>query len=167
MDNAVTLTKAAKKAGIVITLDIGQNQRDPQIENLIGLADYVIPSLAFAKRFSGHSQVEKAASTLLGYGAGAVIQTLGEKGSFALTREGRSFTVPAFPVKAVDTTGAGDSFHGGFLFALSRGYALKQAIVFASAVAALKCTCLGGQSGLPSIEQVRQFLSDRGVEPAE
>lgn len=167
MDNAVTLTKAAKKAGIVITLDIGQNQRDPQIENLIGLADYVIPSLAFAKRFSGHSQAEKAASTLLGYGAGAVIQTLGEKGSFALTREGRSFTVPAFPVMAVDTTGAGDSFHGGFLFALSRGYALKQAIVFASAVAALKCTCLGGQSGLPSLEQVRQFLSDRGVEPAE
>jgi sugar/nucleoside kinase (ribokinase family) len=63
----------------------------------------------------------------------------------------------------IDTTGAGDSFHGGFVFALSRDYTLKEAVIFASAVAALKCTRLGGQSGLPSFPQVEEFLTERGI----
>jgi ribokinase len=158
MDSAVRLAEAAKSEGIVITLDVGQNQRDPRIEVLLRLADYVIPSLTFARRFSGHDRVEEAAESLLSFGAKAVIQTLGEQGVLALTEDGQKLGVPAFTVQVVDTTGAGDSFHGGFLFALSKGYALKQALVFASAVAALKCTRLGGQAGLPSFRQVQDFL---------
>jgi sulfofructose kinase len=163
MDTAVTMAESAKEAEIQITLDIGQNQRDPKIENLLALADYVIPSLTFARRFTGRDEVQSAAEGLLGYGAKAVIQTLGEQGAFVIAEDGRSFTVPAFAVEVVDTTGAGDSFHGGFLFALSRGFALKEAVEFASAVAALKCTRLGGQSGLPSLSQVMGFLSERGI----
>jgi ribokinase len=163
MDTAIELAETAREMQIPITLDIGQNQRDPKIEILLGLADYVIPSLPFARRFTKSERVEQAAATLLGYGAGAVIQTLGEQGAYVLLKEGGSFTVPAFPIEVVDTTGAGDSFHGGFLFALSRNYALQEAVVFASAVAALKCTKLGGQSGLPSFPQVREFLAERGT----
>jgi sulfofructose kinase len=163
MDTAVELAEAAKGKGITLTLDVGQNQRDPQIEVLLGLADYVIPSLPFARRFTNSDRVEQAAAALLGFGAGAVIQTLGEQGAFVMVKDGSSFTIPAFPVSVVDTTGAGDSFHGGFLFALSREYPLEEAVVFASAVAALKCTRLGGQSGLPSFQQVRAFLAERGM----
>ncbi len=163
MDTAVELAREAKGMGITITLDIGQNQRDPEIETLLRLADYVIPSLPFARRFSKSDRVERAAEILLGYGAGAVIQTLGEQGAFVMVRDGKSFTVPAFPVRVVDTTGAGDSFHGGFVYALSRNYALKEAVIIASAVAALKCTKLGGQSGLPSFQQVLAFLEERGI----
>jgi sulfofructose kinase len=163
MDTAVRLASMAKGMGIPITLDIGQNQRDPKIEILLGLADYVIPSLPFARRFTKSERVEQAAATLLGYGAKAVIQTLGEQGAFVMMKEGQSFTVPAFPVRVVDTTGAGDSFHGGFVFALGRDYALKEAVVFASAVAALKCTRLGGQSGLPSLHQVQALLCEQGI----
>ncbi len=163
MDTAVALAENAKEAGIPITLDIGQNQRDPKIGTLLALADFVVPSLAFSRRYTQSEEGQSAAQALLGYGAKAVIQTLGEQGAFVATREGQSFTVPAFPVQVVDTTGAGDSFHGGFLFALSRGYPLREAVVFASAVAALKCTRLGGQAGLPSYPQVQRFLSDRGV----
>lgn len=94
---------------------------------------------------------------------GAVIQTLGERGAFVMVKDGQSFTVPSFPVRVVDTTGAGDGFHGGFVYALSRGYALREAVIFASAVAALKCTKLGGQSGLPPFKQVQGFLSERGI----
>jgi sugar/nucleoside kinase (ribokinase family) len=163
MDTAVEIAETAKSKGITITLDIGQNQRDPKIEILMGLADYVIPSLPFARRFTGFQQVEKSANALLRYGAEAVIQTLGEQGVFVLTRDGRRFTVPAFEVPVVDTTGAGDSFHGGFVFALSRGYTLEEAVTFASAVAALKCTHLGGRAGLPSFPQVRDFLVERSI----
>lgn len=164
MDTAVALAEKAKEAGIPITLDIGQNQRDPKIETLLTLVDYVIPSLAFSRWYTQDEEGQGAAQALLRYGARAVIQTLGEQGAFVATREGQRFTVPAFPVQVVDTTGAGDSFHGGFLFALCRGYPLHEAVVFASAVAALKCTCLGGQAGLPSYPQVQRFLSDRGIQ---
>ena len=163
MDTAVELAEAAGQIGIPVTLDVGQNQRDPQIEALLGLADYVIPSLPFARRFTKQERAEKAAEVLLGYGAKAVIQTLGERGVFVLGSDGRSFDVPAFAVQVVDTTGAGDSFHGGLLFALSRDYPLKEAVIFASAVAAIKCTKLGGQSGLPTLPQVRAFLAERGI----
>jgi len=140
MDTAVRVAVKAKEEGIPITLDIGQNQRDPKIETLLSLADYVIPSLAFSRRYTQCEQGQSAARALQKRGAKAVIQTLGEQGAFVATGEGQNFTVPAFPVQVVDTTGAGDSFHGGFLFALSRGYSLQQGVVFASAVAALKCT---------------------------
>ena len=163
MDTAVELAETARRIGIPITLDVGQNQRDPKIEALLSLADYVLPSLPFALRFTERQRVEQAAEVLLGYGAKAVIQTLGERGVFVAMKEGGSFTVPAFAVEVVDTTGAGDSFHGGFLFALSRDYPLKESVVFASAVAALNCTKLGGQSGLPTLPQVRAFLAERAI----
>ncbi|MBN2551947.1 MAG: hypothetical protein JXB06_04230 [Spirochaetales bacterium] len=163
MDTAVELAEQAKKAEIPITLDIGQNQGDPKIETLLGLADYVIPSLAFSRRFTKCDRVEQACAALMAYGARAVIQTLGERGAFVLPRDGRSFTVPAFPVAVVDTTGAGDGFHGGFLYALSRGYGLKEAVVLASAVAALSCTQLGGQSGLPTGARLSRFLREREI----
>jgi ribokinase len=163
MDTAVEMAQAARDMGLTVTLDIGQNQRDPRIETLMGLASYVIPSLPFARRFTGFQRVEESANALLRYGAEAVIQTRGERGVFVLTSDGHRFTVPAFEVPVVDTTGAGDSFHGGFVFALSRGYSLEEAVIFASAVAALKCTHLGGQSGLPSLPQVRDFLTERSI----
>ena len=163
MDTAIELAETARQMQIPVTLDIGQNQRDPKIEALLSLADYVIPSLPFARRFTKQERVEQAAEVLLGYGAKGVIQTVGERGVFVIVKEGRSFNVPAFAVQVVDTTGAGDSFHGGFLFALSRDYPLKEAVVFASAVAALKCTKLGGQSGLPTLPQVRALLAERGI----
>ena len=82
MDTAVGLATQAREMGIPITLDIGQNQRDPKIEILLGLADYVIPSLPFVRRFTNSDRVQQAAEALLGYGARAVIQTLGDQGAY-------------------------------------------------------------------------------------
>ncbi len=64
----------------------------------------------------------------------------------------------------VDTTGAGDVFHGAFLVGMLRGWDLKRTSVFASAVSAIECTFLGGQSGIPSFDQVRDFLDQRGID---
>jgi sulfofructose kinase len=66
---------------------------------------------------------------------------------------------PAFRVKAVDTTGCGDVFHGAYAFALARGMALEERIRLAAATAALKATQPGGQAGSPSLRAVRRYLN--------
>jgi sulfofructose kinase len=74
---------------------------------------------------------------------------------------------PAFPVHTVDTLGAGDVFHGAFALAITEGQALRQALRFASAAAALKCTRFGGAFAAPQRIEVEQLLSQSlGVSPA-
>ena len=66
--------------------------------------------------------------------------------------------MPAFAVKAIDTLGAGDAFHGAFTLALAEGRDLTDALRFASAAAALKCTQFGGAAGAPRRAEVDEFL---------
>jgi ribokinase len=63
----------------------------------------------------------------------------------------------------VDTTGAGDVFHGGYLYGLLQKRPLRDTIRFASACAAMKCRKLGGRAGIPRLAEVRQFLQERGI----
>ena len=70
--------------------------------------------------------------------------------------------VPAFKVKTADATGVGDVFHGGFIYGLLRRWELNDILVFASAIAATKCTKVGRRTGMPSPAEVKRFLS-RGV----
>ena len=86
-----------------------------------------------------------------------MIMTKGEDGCFISTTQ-EHYHVPAFQVSVVDTTGAGDTFHGAFLVGLHKGYDLRRTVQFASAVAALKCTKLGGQAGIPTFEETQEFL---------
>lgn len=81
----------------------------------------------------------------------------GSAGSWC-AHAGDLFHTPAFPIEPVDSTGAGDVFHGAFLYALLRGDALRRAVRFASAAAALSCCGLGGRGSLPSLKQVEALL---------
>jgi len=76
--------------------------------------------------------------------------------------DGEVLHLPAFPVEAVDTLGAGDVWHGAFALALAEGQGERAAIRFASATAALKCTRFGGRSGTPRREEVERFLAAAG-----
>lgn len=69
---------------------------------------------------------------------------------------------PAFEVETVDTTGAGDVFHGGYIYGLLKGWSLRDTITFASALAAMKCTKIGGRAGIPRLSEVMKFLKERG-----
>ena len=86
--------------------------------------------------------------------------TVGPKGSYYLA-EGQVYHCPAFEVDVVDTTGCGDSFHGGFTFAMAAGMSQHEAMRFSSAVAGLKATKLGGRSGLPTLQEVTRFMAER------
>ncbi|WP_176236392.1 carbohydrate kinase family protein [Candidatus Hakubella thermalkaliphila] len=78
-----------------------------------------------------------------------------------LTQQG-AFWRPAYRVEVVDTTGAGDVFHGAFLHGLLRGWDLERVADFANAVAALKCTRLGGRGGIPTFSETMAFLRMKG-----
>jgi sugar/nucleoside kinase (ribokinase family) len=163
MNTALQLATQAKKQGITVTLDPSSKLlEEPSAEHLFRLVDYFIPGYAFAKRFTGESEPWKAAEKLLQYGGKAVILTKGDEGCFIATQDER-FHLPAFHVSVVDTTGAGDTFHGAFVAGLSKGYELRQAVQFASAVAALKCTKLGGQTGIPTFQETQMFLENQGI----
>ncbi len=86
-----------------------------------------------------------------------VVITLGEKGSVGFDGE-HFYEQPAFKIKAVDTTGAGDVYHGAYIYALLDGSDMAQCMRFASAVAALNCMHIGAQSGIPTLSAVQKFL---------
>ncbi len=87
--------------------------------------------------------------------------TLGAKGYSWKTQDGQEGHQEAFPVDVVDTTGAGDAFHGAFALALASGCSDEECARVASAVAALKCRRLGARAGLPTTSELDAFLLER------
>ncbi len=100
-----------------------------------------------------------AARRLRGEGPSVVVVTEGENGCWCSSPDG-DFHTPAFIAPAVvDTTGAGDVFHGAFLLGRANGLELGASLEFASAVAALKCRALGGRAGIPTMEEALKFMA--------
>ena len=148
----------AKERKIKIVLDPDINP--PEMKQLVGLTDIIIVSSDFARVFTGEKDSHKAAERLFSLGPEVVVITLGEKGCVCMSREG-IFTRPAFRVKVVDTTGAGDVFHGAFIYGLLKGWSLEKTAQFSSAVSAIKCMKLGGRAGISSLGKVKEFLTSR------
>lgn len=128
---------------------------------LLELVDYAVASQKFAYAYTGKDDPEQAA-IILGQSCPAVVITLGERGLVWKNKHG-SGSLPAFSVDAVDTTGAGDAFHGAFAAGLASGKSWEQLLSHASAVGALSCTKLGARPAIPSAEQVGEFLKKHQV----
>lgn len=159
MDTALRLAARARAQGITISLDPSSRLlHGPEASALLRLVDYLMPGAECARRLSGERDLQRAAARLMQYGGRAVIVTNGAAGCFVQTAD-QAYHVPAFEVPVVDTTGAGDTFHGAFVAGLSKGYDMRRAVTFASAAAALQCTQLGGQTGIPTFEATHHFLS--------
>lgn len=105
------------------------------------------------------TDAENAAQKLVDSGVEKVIITLGSKGAFVVTKT-EKVMVPAFEVKAVDTTAAGDTFCGAFAVALVEGKSLKDSLQFASAAAAISVTRMGAQPSAPTRGEIDKFLAD-------
>ncbi len=150
----------AKSHGIPVVADVHEPNQ-PSLE-LLSLADYAIVPQQLAEFFGGKGDYTSALHAMKSKGVKVPIITLGEEGCAYLYQE-KIFKVPAFDVRVVDTTGAGDSFHGAFCFALSRGFGVPESIGLASAVAALSCTKLGGLAGIPTYEETLQFMREQAA----
>ena len=160
---ALAAARIARESGVPVVLDADTVSPPEDLEDLLRTTDYLIASRVFAEALTGLTDPAEAAKSLAGYGSSVTVVTLGEEGSYTLAGD-RSFHTPTFPVEVVDTTGAGDVFHGAFIFGLLQEWRLEKTAEFASAVAALSCTRLGGRAGIPDLKGVERFLRDRGAE---
>ena len=133
---------------------------------LLSCMDYAIASekcAGPAGADGSDDELREACRAVKDMGPGCVVITLGDKG--LVWYDGDQFgRMPAWPVEVVDTTGAGDTFHGAFCRGLVGGLDLEANLAFSSAVAAIKCGHVGGRAGIPTRGQVVEFLAARGVE---
>ncbi len=140
---SLPLAKHARRAGIATVLDAGSLHQGTSA--LLDHVDYLVCSQKFAHQYAGDVQT---ALRQLSEVAPTVVITLGEAG--LIWRRGQEQgTLPAYPVTAIDTTGAGDAFHGAFAAALSAGMDWPELLRYASAAGALCCTKTGAREGLP------------------
>jgi sugar/nucleoside kinase (ribokinase family) len=125
---------------------------------LIREIDFVITSSRFPVLFTGISDREKALIEIQRQIPGFLCATLGHEGTVALVK-GEFLYVRGFEVNVVDTTGAGDVFHAGFIYGLLQNWEVVEILRFANAVAALKCRDLGGRKGIPTLKEALDFLN--------
>ncbi|MBD3178517.1 MAG: hypothetical protein GF417_02400 [Candidatus Latescibacteria bacterium] len=154
---AAHAARIAKDNNIPVVIDAGTLREG--VENILPFCDYIAASETFASQISGNGTVEDALKALSSYGPRASVVTLGEAGC-ACMESGRIFKEPGFRVESVDTTGAGDVFHGAFLFGVLQKWDIKRICIFSNAVAAMKCRKLGGRAGIPDIDQALEFLKE-------
>ena len=134
-----------------------------RIEELAAASDILICGEGGMEHLTGEKDPATAARGVMAMGPRLVVETLGAKGSRTFTSE-RSFFTPAFDVPVVNTTGAGDVFHGAYLAGLLMKMDLKSTAIFASAVSAITCTRLEGFDRLPDLATVNEFLQSRNVD---
>ena len=154
--------RAAEKAqglGIPVMLDAGRMR--PGMLELARSSDYIVASEEFAKDLRWELTREGLMREKESHAAKVITVTLGDRGSITVSKD-EVIQMPAFPVEAIDTTGAGDVFHGGYVYGLLKRWGLKDTLVFATALAAMKCAKMGGRAGIPRLADVKDFLKKRG-----
>jgi len=153
---AIQSAKWAKEEGIPTVIDL--DKVETLTSELIREIDIIITSSRFPTLFTGISDREKALIELQKQISGFLCTTLGPEGAIALV-DGRILRVKGFEIRVVDTTGAGDVFHAGFIYGLLQNWEVIEILRFANAVAALKCRDLGGRRGIPSLEEAQRFMN--------
>lgn len=159
LEAALHAAEIARRRNTVTVLDAGTLR--PGLERLLPLVDHLVVSEHFARQATGHQDVRKALKPLCEHGAAVVTVTRGLSGSLSMSRDGAVFHQPAFTVDAVDTTGCGDVFHGGYIYGLLQRWDLPRTLRFAAACAALKTRALGGRTAIPGLSEVEAFLKSR------
>lgn len=136
-------------------------------ESLWERIDIITPNEVEAEYYTGipvcsEAAAAKAAGWFHSRGIGTVVITMSDQGAYVSSASGVKGLIPAFPVEAVDTTGAGDAFCGGLLAALAEGKGWKEAVVFANGTAALSVQKIGTALSMPERREIDAFLKERG-----
>jgi ribokinase len=138
----------ARAQGVPVLLDAGRDR--PGMGDLAALCTHVVAGEQYARDLGWDGTIDDFRRLARHCGYPVFTVTCGERGSYTWAA-GELLPVPALPVAALDTTGAGDVFHGGFGFGLLQGWDLPQILRFATAAAAAKCRSLGGRQGIPPL----------------
>jgi sugar/nucleoside kinase (ribokinase family) len=155
IEQKLPAVRIARKAGIPVVADF-EDIRDPQFPELLHLVDHLVLSAEIARQITG-AEPARAVEKLWSKQRQVVAVTGGADGCWFRAGAAAGH-VPAFRVKAVDTTGCGDVFHGAYAAGLTRGMGVEERLRFAAAAAAIKATRPGGQQGIPTRPQLERFL---------
>jgi sulfofructose kinase len=158
-DTAAAIHAAAwaKDSSVPVIADLDEVY--PGVQGLLGSIDYLIASRDIPGRLTGELNLRVALRALqTRYGCRLTAATLGHEGVIAW--DGSQFHyAAAFRVESVDTTGAGDIFHAGFIYGLLQGWPLARQLEFACAAAALNCKAIGARGGIQSVEAIENLIS--------
>ncbi len=158
METVFHLLALSAAAGVPVMLDPAPAASLP--ESIWSQVTWFTPNETEAVLYAGdHLSPEDAAKRLLAKGLKGVILKRGSEGAYLAVAGGGVDHVPAFPVEAIDTVGAGDCFNGAFAVALLEGNDPRNAARFASAAAAISVTRQGAQASMPSRSEVDEFLA--------
>jgi len=147
----------AHQHGIPVTVDVDTIYHG--FDRVLPFVDYLVASSEFPSAWTGRSDPFGALETLQEeYGMRVASMTLGAHGALARTG-GHYFYAPGYVVDCVDTTGAGDVFHGAFCYAVLQRMPMLAALEFCNAMAALNCTALGARSGIRGIGDIRELMA--------
>jgi sulfofructose kinase len=148
--------RIARDHGIPVSVDVDNVY--PGFDQVLPCADYLVGSTEFPERWTGERDPFRALELIQNqYGMRVAAMTLGPDG--ALAREAGQFVYsPGFIVNCVDTTGAGDVFHGAFCYSVLKGASVRDALEFSNAMAALNCTKLGARGGIATADEARDLM---------
>ncbi len=156
-DAAAFAAWTACKNGIPVSLDVDTVY--PGFEAVLKHVDFLVAGSGWPAKWTGEEDPFAALRRLQHeYGLEVAAMTLGDHGALALQNH-QWFYSPAFQVSCLDTTGAGDAFHGAFCYCTVRGFTLDKALEFSNAAAALNCTALGARGHMPILSEIESLLA--------
>jgi sulfofructose kinase len=161
-DSASALYAATicREEGIPVSIDL--DMAVPDCEALINTVDFLIVSSDFCKEFTGISNEIEAFRELSASFHGFWVMTIGAEGA-VVSLDGQCLAFPGLKVEAVDTTGAGDIFHGGFLHGLLQNWTLEKIMAFSNASSGISCKYLGAQSGIRPLNEILQCMNTQNL----
>jgi sulfofructose kinase len=157
-DTAAAATAAgwAREAGVPVVADL--DELYPGVEELLPNLDYFVASRDIPGRLVGEPDLRKALPEVRKkYGCVLAAATLGEEGVLAWDGS-RFWHAAAYRVKVVDSIGAGDIFHAGFIYGLLQEWPLQRRLDFACAAAALNCMAVGARGGIAAVESIEKLM---------
>ncbi|MBY0375028.1 MAG: ribokinase [Bryobacteraceae bacterium] len=146
----------ARQHGIPVTVDVDTIYHG--FEEVLPNVDYLITSSEFPTAWTGQADPLKALATIQKeFAMRVAAMTLGAHGAIARV-DGQYVYSPAYVVNCIDTTGAGDVFHGAFCYAVLAGLPMKETLDLANALAALNCTALGARGRLATLAEAQELM---------
>lgn len=159
-DACAEAARCARKAGIPVVADLDTVYK--KVEQVFPLIDYMIASANFLPAVTGHNDPFRVLEYMSReYKIKAPGMTLGRDGALVYSG-GRFHYSPGFVVETVDTTGAGDIFHGSFAYGLLQGWDIDKILDFSNAMAGLNCTRVGARGGIATLEEAEKLMATGG-----
>lgn len=161
---SVAAARVAREAGVPVVLD-AEKVQEGTLE-LLPLCDHIVAASGFVRQLAPERDPREGAKAIFDrFSPRTAVVTLGDRGAVGFDG-GTLLHAPAIRVKAADTTGAGDIFHAGFLFALLSGKPFPEILAFSNAAAGLSCRKMGGRAAIPSLEEIAEAIGRGSKDPA-